>query len=99
MKGETDYDLLNRCFRIAIFDEKTAVTMTFTTHPAERDRPLPVTEMRKGPETTAILKGLAEALMQLGIMPENGTTAELRATKAHLDDMRRLAMKEKYNVR
>ena len=44
-------------------------------------------------DTEPLLLDVAEALQRVGIMPNDATTSELKATKYHLEDMRKLIPK------
>lgn len=94
MKGYAQRRLDQNAWEIALIDSQRNRSWTFTFF--EHDFP------RNGRcETTIIpfekdmdlLQALAQALQEMGVFPESATTAELRATKFHLEDMRKLALK------
>ena len=100
MIGEYDYDILTRRHRILICDEPgeknpVAVTMTFTQHDiTDNTKPMPVTELYKGEGAEKVLRALAQALQKMGLFPEHPMTGEMSATKFHLEDMRKLYLRE-----
>ena len=102
MIGEYDYDIITRCHRILIVDERgepnrTAVTFSFIQHKVA-DIPdgerLPITEILKGEGSEKVLRAFANALQQMGLFPDNHLAGEMKATKFHLEDMRKLYLRE-----
>jgi len=92
MKGYAERRLELMAWEIFLGDRDNVYTIEFKQHKR-------ATEMQKS-ETTILsiqsiplLKALAEAMQEMGVLQENGTTAELKATKYHLEDMRKLALK------
>lgn len=100
MTGEYNYDILRRCHQILIVDDpgtekRTAITIEFTQHRVTDDtKPLPITELRKGEGAEQILRALATALQAMGIFPEHPLAGEMKATKYHLEDMRKLYLRD-----
>jgi len=100
MIGEYNYDILRRCHQILIVDKpgapkRTAITIEFKQHFVKDEcNKLPLTELRKGEGAEEILRALATALQAMGIFPEHPLAGEMKATKYHLEDMRKLYIKE-----
>ncbi len=99
MIGEYDYDFLNRRHRILIVEEpgeknRTAITIEFKQHLVDESQPLPVTELRKGEGAEKVLRALVNALQQMGLYPDQPLAGEMKATKFHLEDMRKLYLRD-----
>lgn len=79
---------------ICLFDEdnKQYITLTFNAHKFEEGQEAKTTLVSLDGYADRVLVGLAEALMLGGFLPQSSTDAELRATKYHLEDMRKLAL-------
>jgi hypothetical protein len=82
-------------WEIAIYDDqrKLSYTMEFKVHEAKDDYSFETSMFSLHSDQIDMLKAFASALQQMEIMPESATTAELKATKAHLEDMRTLVLK------
>ncbi len=77
------YDDVKDCF----------YTMTFTVHKkVDPTIQQPTTIVAMDSEGESLIRGIAEALTEGGFMPKSATDAELKATKYHLEDMRKLAL-------
>lgn len=100
IKGYAHRRIDRLAWEIAVVDDRTkiAYTLEFKAHkPVE-----PGLLLKEGVETTfisddgegrEIMQGFADALNQMGFIPDDATTSELKATKYHLEDMRKLALK------
>lgn len=99
MIGEYDYDILSRQHLILIIDEpgepnRTAVTIKFEQHKVDDGYKFPVTKLPKGEGAEKVLRALAQALQQMGLFPESPLAGEMKATKFHLEDMRKLYLRD-----
>jgi hypothetical protein len=102
MRCEIDYNILRRKYLLYLFEDSQPdkPTKCITIHLKEEfvAEGFPPAESAAWPkeEGQAILKALADALFRAGFLPESATTAELKATKYHLEDMRKLGMRGLY---
>lgn len=89
----TDFNknIMLRGTEIAIWDQNTgkAYTFSFEEKPCGEADMVPVSLVKR--EDEFILKAMAEVLQKMGYIPDGATQAELKATKHHLDDMRKIA--------
>ena len=77
------------CFYIFNRELNIAYTFEFTAHQVNEGQTIPATEIiLKDPD--GILNAMAEAFQQAGILPQSAVDAELKATKYHLEDMRKI---------
>lgn len=72
--------------------ELKCYTIEFKEHDRVLNDSFPTTVVDIDSKEFEILKALSTALMEMGIFPESATQSELKATKYHLEDMRKLAM-------
>lgn len=94
-KGHYERRFDKNCQSIYLFDDntKTAVTFEFRAHKISDSERIPSTDISY--DHDGILSAIAQALQQGGILPNSATDAELKATKYHLEDMRKLALTKK----
>ncbi len=93
IKGFAQRRLDRDAWEVALIDadNKRAYTIEFKAHPIEKEGFVAETSLiPRELEMTGLLKALADALNQMEIFPDDATTAELKATKFHLEDMRKL---------
>ncbi len=90
---------MSRCYRIALFNEETSEAITFEikTSKVEESQQLPTTNIPY--RNNGLLLALANALKEVGVMPGGDQEQELKATKHHLEDMRKIAMHELDSLR
>ncbi len=93
--GQKRFEYLSWEFVVANEQGTKCYTFDIKEHDIE-DRFLTYPTTKVKFEEEAILRGLAEALKEMNFLPGDATTSELRATKYHLEDMRKLA-KVKYD--
>ena len=96
IKGYWERRLDKNCESIYLLDDnrKKCITISFTEHDFEEGYLTKSTDIHNA--DTEILKALAQALISGGYLEESSVTAELKATKAHLEDMRKLTLKKAY---
>lgn len=78
-------------WEIALYDQSFSYTLEITKHKLKQGLAFPTTLISRH-EMTPLL-GLAKAMIEMGILKDDATTAELKATKYHLEDMRKLTFK------
>lgn len=96
MKGMGTLNLLRGGYDIYLGSEGNSsanttnkcVTISFNIHHVEAGKALPITTIPF--DQADCLKALGQALIDLGLMKDNATDAELKATKFHLEDFRKL---------
>jgi hypothetical protein len=91
IKGYAQRRLDRDAWEIALVDRdnKRCYTFEFKSHDAASVQ-TETTLVDSSLEYTGILQALTEALNQMGLFPDNATAAELKATKLHLEDLRKL---------
>ncbi len=97
IKGHAVERVDRMAWEIAVVDTQREFAFTFewTVHSLKgRDRGtidyVPTSMVQMDGESMEMIKGLAEAFMKMGVLADTSTTAELKATKYHLEDMRKL---------
>jgi|ERR1700722_10427635 len=100
IKGHAVERVDRMAWEIAVVDTQRELAFTFewTVHSLKgRDRGkvdfVPTSMVPMDGEMMEMLRGLAEAMMKIGVLNDTSTTAELKATKYHLEDMRKLTFK------
>lgn len=96
VKGFAQRRIDRNAWEIALWDKdrQTSYTIEFKSHKVDNeDIQIETTLILDDPNQMEILKSLAEALYQIGILPGTATEAELKATKYHLEDMRKMVFK------
>ncbi len=94
MNGYAQKRIDRLAWEIALVDRhtRTSYTIQFTCHENKKpENQLETTFINDDGHSMEIMKALAEALTQMGLMPISATDSELKATKYHLEDMRKLA--------
>jgi hypothetical protein len=83
------------CESIYLIDDErdTAFTIQITAHKVERGQLCPSSDFGGRDVPLDLLRALAEALQMGGYIPKSAVDAELKATKYHLEDMRKLVLK------
>lgn len=92
MNCKINYDIFSRKIQIAIWKDlpdgnAECLKMHFTKEVTQSYSPLSYCELPTA-EGTAILKSLATALQEYGVMPESATTSELKAVRDELERLR-----------
>lgn len=72
-------------------ENRQAYTIKFESHSVIEGMIFPTTDISGFNNEMDILRGLAEALREMGLFPMDATQSELVATKYHLEDMRKIA--------
>jgi hypothetical protein len=85
------YDKMCDSFYLIDREERVAYTFEFTVHKVKPGIEMPSTDcdLDHGP---GLMRALAEALTQAKYLPQSATDSELKATKYHLEDMRKLTL-------
>lgn len=79
---------------LADHEREVCYTIQFTAHawnPGFKAQ----TTLLDGEEKTQIARAIGEALQQVGLLPASAVDTELKATKYHLEDMRKLVFVER----
>jgi hypothetical protein len=96
IKGNAIDRIDRRAWEIAVYDDEQRVVYTFelTRHQIDPNsaRYAPIQTTLVDYLDKDVMRGIAEAFRKMGIMDDSATTAELKATKYHLEDMRKLAL-------
>lgn len=95
MKGFATKRIDLQAWEIALYDphRRVAITLQFTAHQlAAPGLAIETTKVPFDSESEDMMKALAEALQIMGYIPETAVATELKATKYHLEDMRKLAL-------
>ena len=90
-RGFHQYDVSSDTDAIYIVDRESEKAYTFKIESMQLSKGFAAPSSRINNEDRHVLRALAEALQQAGILPMSASDAELKATKAHLEDMRKLA--------
>lgn len=95
IKGYWEKRLDKRCESFYLVDDDKNISYTFemSAHHLEAGSITPSTDIPS--DNLGILSALAEALQAGGYIPKSAIDAELKATKYHLEDMRKLTLKDK----
>jgi hypothetical protein len=94
-KGYAADDISRTAWEICLFDEKRNIAFTFelTAHSLQdhvKGTRMPTSSIPYNGEFMDAFRALAEAMTKMGLMNDSATTSELKATKYHLEDMRKL---------
>lgn len=79
-------------YEIFVGDDERYFSIEITSHPLKEGYELEHQTLVR-PDSIDFYKGLAQALQSMGLMPESAVDSELKATKYHLEDMRKLTLK------
>lgn len=92
VKGYWDKRFDKACESIYLLDRDNNIAYSFEiiAHEIKGDEQMPSTDINLD-DPLGVLRGLAEALQMGGYIPKAATDAELKATKYHLEDFRKLA--------
>lgn len=96
IRGDIEKNIFSRSHDLVLYDEEKEVAYTFEIkeHKLDENDSCPVTKFKYGGSNhDKILHGFAEALQKIGLIPKSATDAELKATKYHLEDMRKQVFK------
>jgi hypothetical protein len=90
IKGYAERRLDRFAWEVAIVDRerKRSYTMDFRVHDLKDGELTPTTLFPL--DDLEVVKAFAEALQVMGVLSPDAVTSELKATKFHLDDMRKL---------
>ena len=96
IKGYWERRVDKNCESIYLIDNEKDICYTFelTAHVMKNGELNKSTDIDRN-DGLGILKALAEALQEGGYIPRSATDAELKATKCHLEDMRKLTLEGK----
>jgi hypothetical protein len=102
IKGYAQRRVDRDAWEIALFEsfsnERTLVyTFEFKSHIIDASCIFPTTIIENSDHGTKPLIALSKAMQEMGIMQDDATSAELKATKYHLEDFRKLVFKIKEN--
>ena len=94
-KGNAEYDISTTSWEICNYDEKRNIAFTYeiTAHSLQdhvKGTRMPTSSIPYNGEFMDAFRALAEAMTKMGLMNDSATTSELKATKYHLEDMRKL---------
>lgn len=92
MKGEYDYQILDRAHYFLVTNDSGDTTYKFTCEAIKQEESEPFHATIVKRVDIAPWIGLAEAFQKAGLIPESAVDAELKATKRHLEDMRKLGL-------
>lgn len=97
MTGQYDYDIVSRTHKIMVWNDAGTKCYEFTCieHNVPESlcgRPTVIKKDQIGP-----WRGLAKAFQKMDLLSDDATKTELKATKYHLEDMRKLTFKEPLN--
>jgi hypothetical protein len=95
IKGYWEKRIEKRCESFYLIDDDKNISYTFeiTAHKSEPGTESPSTDIRS--DNLGIINAMAESLQMGGYIPKSAVDAELSATKYHLEDMRKLTLKDK----
>ncbi len=90
MKGEYDYQIMDRAHYFLVTNDSGDTTYRFSCEAIKQNEGEPYNATIVKRIDIAPWIGLAQAFQEAGLIPKSAVDAELKATKYHLEDMRKM---------
>ncbi len=91
IKGYAQRRIDKYSWDIGLIGEKFSYTFEIKKHSRQESLVSEISSVRiDDEEAMATLRALSEALQEMGLFPQNAVQSELKATKYHLEDMRKM---------